>query len=219
MSSSIAGSASPSSPRSSEQLSAFAAACEEDGAPSPVAVGTAAFRDAPNGTDAVGRAALAGVRMEIASEQRESELAYLVGSLGRDGYAVIDNGSRSIELVAKPGGALAAPRLQSWLSRCLRTVLCQRRGSGCRDRGVSRAAATGNIGGALHEGTADAGRRRIHGDGGSALHAGAGRSRLHARRAAGASRRDCLRAGRLRGAEAHEGHRSRAAAAGRRRRR
>ena len=44
--------------------------------------------------------------MEIASEQRESELAYLVGSLGRDGYAVIDNGSRSIELVSKPGGAL-----------------------------------------------------------------------------------------------------------------
>ncbi len=47
-----------------------------------------------------------GIRMEIATEQRESELAYLVGSLGRDGYAVVDNGSRSIELVAKPGGDL-----------------------------------------------------------------------------------------------------------------
>ncbi len=90
----------------SEQLSAFAAACEEDGAPNPVAVGTAAFRDAPNGVEAVARAALAGVRMEIASEQRESELAYLVGSLGRDGFAVIDNGSRSIELVARPGGTV-----------------------------------------------------------------------------------------------------------------
>ena len=46
--------------------------------------------------------------MEIASEKRESELAYLVGSLGRDGYAVIDNGSRSIELVSKEKGR--APR-------------------------------------------------------------------------------------------------------------
>jgi hypothetical protein len=44
--------------------------------------------------------------MEIASERRESELAYLVGSLGRDGVAVIDNGSRSIELVSKPDGKL-----------------------------------------------------------------------------------------------------------------
>jgi hypothetical protein len=44
--------------------------------------------------------------MEIASEPRESELAYLVASLGRDGYAVVDNGSRSIELVAKSGGDL-----------------------------------------------------------------------------------------------------------------
>ena len=90
----------------SEQLSAFAAACEKDGAPNPIAVGTAAFRDAPNGIEAAARAALAGVRMEIASEQRESELAYLVGSLGREGYAVIDNGSRSIELVSRPGGVL-----------------------------------------------------------------------------------------------------------------
>ena len=43
--------------------------------------------------------------MEIATEKRESELAYLVGSLGQDGYAVIDNGSRSIELVSKEGRA------------------------------------------------------------------------------------------------------------------
>jgi hypothetical protein len=42
--------------------------------------------------------------MEIASERRESELAYLVGSLGRDGWAVVDNGSRSVELAAKDAG-------------------------------------------------------------------------------------------------------------------
>ena len=31
--------------------------------------------------------------MEIATERRGAELAYLAGSLGKDGYAVIDNGS------------------------------------------------------------------------------------------------------------------------------
>lgn len=85
-------------------LAEFNATCEKEGAPHPVAVGTAAFRDAPNGAAVVAIAAKAGVKMEIATEARESELAYLVGSLGRDGYAVIDNGSRSIELVAREDG-------------------------------------------------------------------------------------------------------------------
>ena len=53
-------------------------------------------------------AATLGIAMEIATEKRESELAYLVGSLGQDGYAVFDNGSRSIELVAR-GGTRAPP--------------------------------------------------------------------------------------------------------------
>jgi len=87
-------------------LIAFAAACLRDGASAPVAVGTAAFRNAPNGSRAVEIASGAGVRMEIASEQRESELAYLVGSLGQPGHAVIDNGSRSIELVSMRDGSL-----------------------------------------------------------------------------------------------------------------
>jgi exopolyphosphatase/pppGpp-phosphohydrolase len=89
-----------------EVLKAYSAACSRDGARNPVAVGTAAFRDAPNGDAVVVLAEKAGIRMEIASEERESELAYLVGSLGRDGYAVVDNGSRSIELVARPDGVL-----------------------------------------------------------------------------------------------------------------
>ena len=71
-----------------------------------MAVGTAAFRNAPNGARVIEIASQAGVRMEIASDERESELAYLVGSLGQADYAVIDNGSRSIELVAMPGGVL-----------------------------------------------------------------------------------------------------------------
>ena len=87
-------------------LAEFRAACEKDGVTEIVAVGTAAFRDAPNGSRAVEIASGLGIRMEIATEQRESELAYLVGSLGRDGYAVIDNGSRSVELVAKDTGPL-----------------------------------------------------------------------------------------------------------------
>ncbi len=87
-------------------LTDFAAACREDGVSAPVAVGTAAFRNAPNGGRVIEIAGRAGVRMEIASEQRESELAYLVGSLGQAGHAVIDNGSRSIELVAMSSGVL-----------------------------------------------------------------------------------------------------------------
>lgn len=87
-------------------LAMFKAACDRDGASKVVAVGTAAFRDAPNGRAAIQVAKALGIAMEIATEARESELAYLVGSLGRDGYAVIDNGSRSIELVSRSGGRL-----------------------------------------------------------------------------------------------------------------
>lgn len=89
-----------------ETLAGFRASCQQDGVAGIVAVGTAAFRDAPNGSRAVEIASRLGIKMEIATEQRESELAYLVGSLGRDGYAVIDNGSRSVELVAKDTGPL-----------------------------------------------------------------------------------------------------------------
>jgi exopolyphosphatase/pppGpp-phosphohydrolase len=85
-------------------LSAFKASCAKEGAEPVVAIGTAAFREAPNGGRVVEIAAKLGIPMEIATEERESELAYLVGSLGQDGYAVIDNGSRSIELVSKQAG-------------------------------------------------------------------------------------------------------------------
>jgi exopolyphosphatase/pppGpp-phosphohydrolase len=87
-----------------EALAAFKSACDKEGASPVVAIGTAAFRDAPNGARAVEIAKKLGIAMEIATEKRESELAYLVGSLGQDGWAVIDNGSRSIELVAKEKG-------------------------------------------------------------------------------------------------------------------
>lgn len=86
-------------------LSGFKTSCEKEGTERVVAIGTSAFREAPNGARVVQIAAQFGIPMEIATEQRESELAYLVGSLGQEGYAVIDNGSRSIELVSKEGRA------------------------------------------------------------------------------------------------------------------
>jgi exopolyphosphatase/pppGpp-phosphohydrolase len=85
-------------------LAGFSAACKKDGAAPLVAIGTFAFRDAPNGGKAKDIAAKHGIAMEIASEKRESELAYLVGSLGQDDHAVIDNGSRSVELVSQADG-------------------------------------------------------------------------------------------------------------------
>jgi exopolyphosphatase/guanosine-5'-triphosphate,3'-diphosphate pyrophosphatase len=88
-----------------QTLAGFRTACEKEGAARIVAVGTSAFREAANGVRARAIADRLGIAMEIASEERESELAYLVGSLGQDGIAVIDNGSRSIELVAREDGA------------------------------------------------------------------------------------------------------------------
>jgi exopolyphosphatase/pppGpp-phosphohydrolase len=89
-----------------QTLSSFKSSCAKEGAAPVVAIGTAAFRDAPNGRTVIQIAKKLDIGMEIATERRESELAYVVGSLGRDGYAVIDNGSRSIELVAKENGEL-----------------------------------------------------------------------------------------------------------------
>jgi exopolyphosphatase/guanosine-5'-triphosphate,3'-diphosphate pyrophosphatase len=85
-------------------LADFKASCAKEGIGRVVAIGTAAFREAPNRSTVVQKAARLGIPVEIATEKRESELAYLVGSLGQDGYAVIDHGSRSIELVAKDAG-------------------------------------------------------------------------------------------------------------------
>jgi hypothetical protein len=85
-------------------LSGFKLSCDRAGASRVMAIGTAAFRDAPNADVVVKLAASLGILMEVATERRESELAYLAGSLGRDGYAVIDNGSRSIELVTREKG-------------------------------------------------------------------------------------------------------------------
>ena len=114
-------------------LAAFKGACNADRAARVTAIGTAAFRDAPNGARAVEIAAQLGIAMS-ATEQRESELAYLAGSLGRDGYAVIDNGSRASSSCRDPRVCCATRYSISDIASLTRLL---RKGRSCRGgRGV-----------------------------------------------------------------------------------
>ena len=68
-----------------ETLIGFARSCQNEGVTRVVAIGTAAFRDAPNGATVITLAAKHSISMEIATELRESELAYwLARSVARD---------------------------------------------------------------------------------------------------------------------------------------
>ena len=143
-----------------QTLSAFKAACEKDGAARVVAIGTAAFRDAANGQAAVDLAKGLGIDMEIATEVRESELAYLVGTLGRNGYAVIDNGSRSIELVARDDRAQIRSSSTwdiEWRTTLISPLLPIQRPR----RGFSQPSDKGGRTGHFHERQARADRRGI----------------------------------------------------------
>jgi len=82
-------------------LSEFRSRCEAKGAVSFGAVATAAFREAENGSHVVDIGKRVQIPIEIATEERESALAYLTATNGAGNRAVLDNGSRSIELVAK----------------------------------------------------------------------------------------------------------------------
>jgi exopolyphosphatase/pppGpp-phosphohydrolase len=82
-----------------QRLQKYLAVCDAKGIRTRSAVATAAFREAKNQGDVVEIAKSLNLPLEIASEERESQLAYLVGTLGKRNFAVIDNGSRSIELV------------------------------------------------------------------------------------------------------------------------
>jgi exopolyphosphatase / guanosine-5'-triphosphate,3'-diphosphate pyrophosphatase len=82
-------------------LSEFRSRCEAKGAVTFGAVATAAFREAENGHSVVDIGARVRIPVEIASEARESALAYLTATDGAGNRAVVDNGSRSIELVSK----------------------------------------------------------------------------------------------------------------------
>ena len=82
-----------------ETLIGFARSCQNEGVTRVVAIGTAAFRDAPNGATIITLAAKHSISMELrlSFENRSLRTGWLARSRG---YAVIDNGSRSIELVS-----------------------------------------------------------------------------------------------------------------------
>ena len=82
-----------------QTLGKYLEVCKSKGIQTRAAVATAAFREAKNQGEVVEIARSLDLPLEIASEQRESQLAYLVATLGTHNFAVIDNGSRTIELV------------------------------------------------------------------------------------------------------------------------
>ena len=82
-------------------LEKYLAVCDSKGILTRSAVATAAFREAKNQGDVVDIAKSLNLPLEIVSAERESQLAYLVGALGKRNFAVIDNGSRTIELVTR----------------------------------------------------------------------------------------------------------------------
>ena len=84
-----------------QMLEKYLAVCDSKGILTRSAVATAAFREAKNQGDVVEIAKSLNLPLEIVSEERESQLAYLVGALGKPNFAVIDNGSRTIELVTR----------------------------------------------------------------------------------------------------------------------
>ena len=84
-----------------QTLKKYWADCDSKGIPIRIAVATAAFREAKNKGEVAKIAESLNLPLEIASEERESQLAYLVSTLGKPNFAVIDNGSRSIELVTR----------------------------------------------------------------------------------------------------------------------
>jgi exopolyphosphatase/pppGpp-phosphohydrolase len=80
-------------------LEKYLAICDSNGIRTRSAVATAAFREARNQDEVIELAKSLNLPLEIVSEERESQLAYLVATLGQRNFAVIDNGSRTIELV------------------------------------------------------------------------------------------------------------------------
>ena len=153
--------------------------------------------------------------MEIAGERRESELAYLVGSLGQDGHAVIDNGSRSIELVSKDRGVLRHHVANLGYRVAYETFF---------ERTVDPAAAVGAFQEQLRQHAAKApfmkGMRRLVGvefgemANGPVRQGPGRRAHVHAGRTEGQAREDYRRiGGRVSGAQDNEGHRPFAAAA------
>ena len=81
-----------------EALAALAARGRTEGASTILAVGTRALREARNADVVVRAAHAAGVPVEVASGEREAELAYLCATGGAPNRLVSDLGSQSLEI-------------------------------------------------------------------------------------------------------------------------
>ena len=86
-----------------EQLSARGRA---EGASIVLAVGTRALREARNAEVVVRAAQAAGIAVEVASGEREAELAYLCATGGAPNRLVSDLGSQSLEIAWRTGNAI-----------------------------------------------------------------------------------------------------------------
>ena len=87
-----------------DALNALAARGRGEGASRVLAVGTRALREARNAAAVVRAAQAAGIRIEVASGEREAELAYLCATGGTPDRLVSDLGSRSLEIAWRTGG-------------------------------------------------------------------------------------------------------------------
>ena len=89
-----------------DALEALAARGRAEGASRVLAVGTRALREARNAGVVVRAAQTAGILVEVASGEREAELAYLCATGGAPNRLVSDLGSQSLEIAWRTGDAI-----------------------------------------------------------------------------------------------------------------
>ena len=89
-----------------DALNSLAARGRAQGASSVLAVGTRALREARNAGAVVRAARVAGVPVEVASGEREAELAYLCATGGAPNRLVSDFGSQSLEIAWRTENAI-----------------------------------------------------------------------------------------------------------------
>ena len=87
-------------------LDALSARGRAEGASRVLAVGTRALRGARNAEAVVRAAQAAGITVEVASGEREAELAYLCATGGAPNRLVSDLGSQSLEIAWRTGNSI-----------------------------------------------------------------------------------------------------------------
>ncbi len=76
---------------------------ERTGSRKMYGIATAAFREAENGQDISLDLLQLGIQIKILTDEDESVYAYEAATLGKEGLAVVDLGSRTTEFVNKQG--------------------------------------------------------------------------------------------------------------------